>query len=242
MRKIICFIVVYAVLSSINIALGDTFTNVNTGEVVYGYVVEKNEDSQAFVKTAGQNQTKINLAEWKLQYDRRGRENKVTVLSIDDGIALQLQTEALKSSLAEAVKSGPIFILLEIDTPGGNIDYAMQMCSAITETGTCPVYAYIKGGPNGGAISAGAALTLACKKVYMASNTSIGAATVVTFSEAGKLTDFKETYGESVGEKGSSYWRATLASLAEQNGRPGIFARAMVDKDIEVIEIEQDGK
>lgn len=227
---------------AVNTAFADTFTNINTGEVLHGYIVEKNEASQAFVKTAEQGQTKINLAEWKIAYDRQGRENQVIVLSLDDAIALQLQTDAIKTSLAEAAKSGPLFILLEIDTPGGSIDYAMQMCSAITETGECPVYAYIKGGPNGGAISAGAAITLACKKVYMASNTSIGAATIVTFDEAGKIADFKDTYGENVGEKLGSYWRATLASLAEQNGRPGMLARAMVDKDIEVVEVEQDGK
>src|SRR3989339_1935868 len=116
MKRIICIAALVA-LCGLNAAFGDTFTNTKTGEVLHGYVVEKNEQSQAFVKTAAE-QVKLNLTEWNVSYDRQGRENKIVILSVDDGISLQLQTEALKTALAEAVKSGPLFILLEIDTPG----------------------------------------------------------------------------------------------------------------------------
>jgi hypothetical protein len=75
----------------------------------------------------------------------------------------------------------------------------------------------------------------------MARNTTIGAATMITFSETGP-EGMKEKYGETVGEKFSSAWRAYLASLAERNNRPGLLARAMVDKDIEVIEVSQGGR
>ncbi len=95
----------------------------------------------------------------------------------------------------------------------------------------------MKGGKYGGAISAGAAVAFACDKIYMAKNSIIGAATMITISGKGPQ-DMREAYGETVGEKFTSAWRAYMASLAEQNDRPGIIARAMVDKEIEVIEVK----
>jgi hypothetical protein len=65
---------------------------------------------------------------------------------------------------------------------------------------------------------------------------------VVSIDEKGILKGFKEIHGEEAGEKLSSYWRGFMASLAEKNNRPGLLARAMVDNEIEVIEVFSDGK
>jgi membrane-bound ClpP family serine protease len=129
---------------------------------------------------------------------------------------------------------------VEIDTPGGRIDFAHRICAAISKIDNCKVIAFIKGGQYGGAISAGAAVALACDKIYMVQNSVIGAATLVTLSkDAGKN---QKSYGSVIDEKSSSIWRAFLASLAQQNNRPGLLARAMVDKDIDVIEVNQAGR
>jgi membrane-bound serine protease (ClpP class) len=153
---------------------------------------------------------------------------------------LQIVADAVEKAITQAASQGPLFILLEIDTPGGRIDLAQEICSAITKSPT-PVYAFIKGGEHGGAISAGAAVAFACRKIYMANGTIIGAATLVTLGE-GKVKDTKETYGKDIGEKYSSAWRGYLASLAERNGRPGLLARAMVDRETEVIEVNESGE
>ncbi|MCK5173668.1 MAG: hypothetical protein KAR47_09765, partial [Planctomycetes bacterium] len=97
------------------------------------------------------------------------------------------------------------------------------------------------GGGYGGAYSAGAAVTLACDKVYMAKETAIGAAAVVTRTSSGRMAGIKEVRGETVGEKSSSVWRNYLASLAQSNDRPGILARAMASMDVEVIEVSGQG-
>jgi membrane-bound ClpP family serine protease len=52
----------------------------------------------------------------------------------------------------------------------------------------------------------------------------------------------EKSYTDVVNEKMSSVWRAYLASLAQQNNRPGLLARAMVDSSIEVIEVNQAAK
>lgn len=218
------------------VAKSDTFTNRQTKEVLHGYATSQTAEGKTTVKTAEKGQIELNLAEWDTVYDRQGRSNKVAVLKQEDEIMLQIEEEAFEKDIAKFSDEGILFILLEIDTPGGRTDLAHKMCAAITKNSNCRVIAFVKGGQYGGAISAGAALALACNKIYMAPNTTIGAATAITISEKGPAS-LKDTYGEEVGEKFSSAWRGFLASLAEQNGRPPLIARAMVDKDIEVIEV-----
>ena len=108
-------------------------------------------------------------------------ESKVIVLPVDNPIMLEIETAAFEKAIAEDANEKPALLLIEIDTPGGRIDYAKRMCSAITQSSSkCRVIAFIKGGPHGGALSAGAAVAFACNKIYMANSTVIGAATLVT--------------------------------------------------------------
>jgi membrane-bound serine protease (ClpP class) len=168
-------------------------------------------------------------------------DNKVIILPVDNPIMLEIETAAFEKAIADDSNENPALILVEIDTPGGRIDYAKRMCSAITQASSkCRVIAFIKGGQYGGALSAGAAVAFACNKIYMAKNTVIGAATLVTLSKDEK--EKQKNYGDVIDEKLSSAWRAYLASLAQQNDRPGLLARAMVDQGIEVVEVNQQGK
>jgi membrane-bound ClpP family serine protease len=112
------------------------------------------------------------------------------------------------------------------------------MCSAITKMHNCQSVAFIKGGPEGGAYSGAAAVALACNKIYMSGATVIGAATVID----GRGYDLEKTRGVNLSEKIRSAWRNYMASLAEQNHRPVAFARAMENKDIEILEVRRDGK
>jgi membrane-bound serine protease (ClpP class) len=168
-------------------------------------------------------------------------DNKVIILPVEAPIMLEIETAAFEKAIADDSNENPALILIEIDTPGGRIDYAKRMCSAITQSsGKCKVIAFIRGGQYGGALSAGAAVAFACNKIYMAKNTVIGAATLITLSKDEK--EKQKNYGDVIDEKLSSAWRAYLASLAQQNDRPGLLARAMVDQGIEVVEVNQQGK
>lgn len=215
----------------------DTFTNRESGEVLHGYIAGQAEDGEAILSTKEKGQVKLNLTQWQIVTDRLGRNNKVIILTIDDEIELEIETQALEQEVAKLSSEGPLFILFEIDTPGGRGDLTRRICGAITQIMNCPTVAFVKGGKYGGALSAGAAVALACDKIYMADNTVIGAATAIAISEAGRPESLKEAFGEEVGEKFASAWRAYFASLAEQNHRPGLLARAMVDRNTEVIEV-----
>jgi membrane-bound ClpP family serine protease len=228
----------FAVVAFASVCLSDTFVHRRTRERLHGYATRQTEDGNTVMHTREKGRTGLNLTEWDITADRLGRNNKVVVLTLDGKIMLQMGTEALVEAIAEASDRGPLFILLEIDTPGGRTDYTRQICGAITRGSNCPVVAFVKGGKYGGAISAGAAVAFACDQVFMANNTVIGAAAAITLS-GGDTKELQEMYGEELAEKISSAWRTYLASLAEQNDRPGLLACAMVDKDIEVIEVSQ---
>jgi membrane-bound ClpP family serine protease len=141
----------------------------------------------------------------------------------------------------KSADEGPLFILLEISTPGGRLDRIQRICGQIAKTKYCQVIAFITGGRHRGAISGGAAVAFACDKIFMEDNSVIGAATLVAKSATGPK-DIKQVYGENLGEKLTSSWRSHLASMAERQGRPGILAMAMADRDIEVIEVSQGNK
>jgi len=223
-------------------SFADTFINIKTGEQLHGYATGSTEDGKKVVQTLQKGPVAMNMSDWEVTADRRGRANKVIVITFDRMIGCEIETAAMQQALAAAVDAGPLFILLKLDTPGGRLDLAQRLCAAINRTGSTEVVCFISGGEYGGAISAGAALALACDKIYMAQNTVIGGATVLAFNTEGAPTSIKKAYGQEVGEKFSSIWQANLASLAEKNGRPGLLAKAMVDKDIEVIEVTDGDK
>jgi membrane-bound ClpP family serine protease len=242
------------------VCFSDTFTNRQTNEKLHGYITARlpgsgpalrrdenspksaqTEDRQTSIYTQEKGLLKLNLNEWEIARDNLGRNNKVIVLPVDDVIMYEIETDAFERAIADSSDEGPLFIMVEIDTPGGRVDLAQRMCTAITKNADCNVIAFVKGGKYGGAISAGAAVALSCNKIYMTDNTIIGAATLVTMTKAKEQLKDKK-YEDVVNEKHSSAWRAYLASLAQQNDRPGLLARAMVDSSIEVIEVNQGTK
>ncbi|MHC4395505.1 MAG: hypothetical protein ACYS1A_07595 [Planctomycetota bacterium] len=214
----------------------DTFVNRRTSETLHGYATSKNIGGKTVVQTLEKGKVQLQLAQWKVTADRSGRNDQVIIITLDKEIILDIETTALEKAFKEAADKGPVAILFEIDTPGGRIDYAMRICSAVTDTKNCEVIAFIKGGEFGGAISAGAALAFACDQIYMADNSIIGSASLVYVPKKG-APDLKEADSKLIREKMDSAWKASLASLAQQNQRPGLLARAMIDKDIEVIEV-----
>lgn len=137
----------------------------------------------------------------------------------------------VKSALAYFKKNRPDFLILKLDTPGGEVFAAQKIASALQEMDTqesIPVIAYI----DNWAISAGALIAYSCRFIYTSKDGSMGAAEPVTIGEAGKM--------ESASEKINSALRSEFANRARFFDRNPDIAEAMVDKDI--ILVERDGK
>lgn len=225
-----------SVLSST--CLADTFTNRRTKEVLHGYATSQTKGGETIVQAKEKGKLALNLSKWQITPNRLGRNNKVVILTIDESIFLEIEIQAFEKAIVKSADEGPLFILIEISTPGGQLDLVQRICGAITTANNCQVIAFIKGGKHRGAISGGAAVAFACDKIFIADDAVIGAASLVAKSGSG-AKDVKKVFGEELGEKLVSSWRAHLASMAERHGRPGILAMAMADKDIEVIEVSE---
>ncbi|MFA5293470.1 MAG: hypothetical protein WC496_10605 [Phycisphaerae bacterium] len=241
MKTVFCLSLIGLFLSA-GPAVADTFVNTQNGETYHGFLIGDSNAGLSDVNTIEKGIIEVNLSQFKVTRDRAGRNNTVALLSVPDVIMLGMETKAFEDAIKQAASKGPLFILIEIDCPGGRVDLAMRMCSAVQETTNCNTYAYIKGGTCGGAYSAAVALSLSCDKIYMSPGTVIGAATMISVNDEGKPVEIKQALGETVGEKMSSGWRNYLASLASEKNRPAVLAKAMESKDIEAIEINKNGK
>lgn len=236
------YLLILALVVCSGISMADTFTHRTSKTVYHGYATQTVNDGKTLVHTQQQGSVELNLAEFDVVPDRKGRNNTICVISVKDAIQYDLETAAFEKAVVEESNKGPLFLLIEIDSPGGKTNLAERMCSAITNTRNCRTVAFVNGGVNGGAYSAAAAVALACNEIYMAPAASIGAATQYVRSSSGKIYDMKAAFGDNVGEKFQSIWRNFLAALAQQNGRSGLVAKAMVDKDIEVLQVQRSGK
>ncbi len=128
-------------------------------------------------------------------------------------------------SLREAHRAGARAAILDIETPGGRVDAAQYIVDAIKDS-PVPVYAYI----NRRAFSAGALIALATQEIWMRPGSVIGAVTPVTGE------------GQKAPEKIVSAMRSEMRALAEDRGLDPRIAEAMVDEDVVIEGVVEQGK
>ncbi|MEM8896291.1 MAG: NfeD family protein, partial [Bacteroidota bacterium] len=127
--------------------------------------------------------------------------------------------------LEKAAEIEADYVVIEMDTYGCALNDADDIRTRLLNWEK-PVYVWI----NKDAASAGALISIACDSIYMAKGASIGAATVVTAD------------GAAAPDKYQSYMRSIMRSTAEAQGRDPKIAEAMVDEDIEVDSISNEGQ
>jgi len=142
---------------------------------------------------------------------------------IEPGIAAFIER-----SLSISDNNNDIFIL-ELDTFGGRVDSALKIVDSLMKFEKHRTIAYVKTK----AISAGALISLACGRLVMKKNTTIGDCAPITFSSDGP---------QMLGEKFQSPLRAKFRTLAKRNDYPVTLAESMVTQEIEVYQVEIDGK
>ena len=130
----------------------------------------------------------------------------------------------------------PDLVLIEIDTPGGRIDYMLSIGEELMGLDPIPTAAFVRHSEGEiplGAVSAGVYLAISCKRIYMQPGTVIGGAMPIVQGPEGTT---------AVGEKGLSVAREKFRARADQNGYSGDLIVAMVDPEHEICEIEVEGK
>lgn len=137
----------------------------------------------------------------------------------------------VKFALEHYKKLGVSFILLELNTPGGEVFASMKIADLLHQIvvqDRIPVVAFI----DNWAISAGAMLAYASRFIGITNTASMGAAEPMTAGADGKM--------ETASEKINSALRAEFINLAQYYKRNPLIAEAMVDKDM--ILVRRDGK
>lgn len=231
-----------------SITFADTFTNKRTGQVLTGYAVGKKINSRSMVKTLEKGFQRLKLSLWDVQYDENGREPIAIVIPINRKLEYSIENKAIIDAIQASLSKGVMFILLEINASGGSIGMALELGSAVSKASDyTPVYGYITTGDSLGAINAGVIPAIACDKLYMHPDAKIGGLDQTDANDPNADTDYKyfdmrKALGKNVGEKMTSVYRGYISSLANETGKPELIATAMVDPEVEVIQIDSDEK
>lgn len=120
----------------------------------------------------------------------------------------------------EAEESKAKALIFEIDTPGGEVNSAIQISNAILDT-SIPTISFI----NSEATSAGVIIAISSKTLMAAPGATIGAA---------------ETRPKE--EKYIAYWSSALRGAAEKTGRNPKLVAAMADADVVIEGVKEKGK
>jgi membrane-bound serine protease (ClpP class) len=140
-------------------------------------------------------------------------EPKAVLIPVEHGIEQGLES-FLKRAFSEAANQGATLVILDIDTPGGEVEAASNIGQLIRQS-PMRVVAYI----DNQAFSAGTYLALNADEIVMTPGSSIGAAAPVDL--AGNAADVKII----------SAWSEKMAAAAKLNNRNPDVARAMVEID-----------
>ena len=226
---------------SVSLAGADTFKNLSTGETFNGFKTHKRSGDKVLVFNAASNQyAPMNLSEYQVTTNEEGRRDSVMIVNLNQPEILlsEMVSTTVAEAILKAADSGPKAIIIQIDSPGGQGPYmktaAEAVTTAINDTG-CRVVAYLPGGQYGGAFSAAAVVALACQQIYIAPTASIGAVGPVTSAAMpdDQYTQYLDMYTPDVLSTFSMY----AVSLAAQNNRPELLARALVDKHLAIAEV-----
>ncbi|MBC7486327.1 MAG: nodulation protein NfeD [Cytophagaceae bacterium] len=138
----------------------------------------------------------------------------IWVLSIDAEIDPRMSLYVAKG-LKEAETQGATQVIIQMNTFGGALEDAEKIRNLLINT-KVPVWVFI----NKNAASAGALISIACDKIYMAQGSNIGAATVVNGD------------GEPAPDKYQAYMRSLMRSTAEVSHRDPSIAEGMVGRPL----------
>jgi membrane-bound serine protease (ClpP class) len=149
---------------------------------------------------------------------------------IEEGIAA-----IVVRSIDVAEEQNAHAIILHMDTYGGKVIAAEKIMQALSRS-TVRVYTYV----DTKAISAGALIAAATSRIYMAPQSQIGDAKLMQGSIIPGMGS--QEIDEGVKEKAYSAVRAMVRSACEKHGHPWPIFEAMMDEDISITNVIEEGK
>ncbi len=157
-------------------------------------------------------------------------KDKVYVIPIRENIMPPL-VYVVRRGVKDAMESGATALILDMKTDGGRVDVTEEIIEIVSKfKGTTVTYV------NDRAFSAGAFISTATQKIYMAPQSVIGAAAPIMMAPGGGVA---EKLPDTMEVKMTSAVRALVRVQAEKNGHNIEVVEAMIDK---TKELKMDGE
>ena len=149
------------------------------------------------------------------------RSGKVYIIPIREDIMPPL-VYVVRRGVKEAMEANADALILDMNTDGGRVDVTEEIIQIVSKfKGTTVTYV------NSRAFSAGAFISVATQKIYMAPQSVIGAAAPILMSPTGTGV---EQMPDTVEAKMTSAVRALVRTQAEKNNHNIEVIEAMIDK------------
>ena len=144
-------------------------------------------------------------------------------------IGKDVTADALRGGLEKARKANPRFIVLAIDSPGGDIGEMVGMLDLLRDASKqIEVVAYVKR-----AYSAAAVIAMSCRDIYMKPDAAIGATVPFRMTANGPA---------DVDAKFRSVIEAQMRASTAQGGHADLLIRAMSEMNLELYLASENGK
>ena len=227
-------------LALTTVAIADTFTHKQSGESFDGFRTQKSAGGRTRVYDSNQKQmVTLDLSEYTVEMNPKGRKDVAIVVAINasETMLSEVVAKEIAQSIIDASNRGAQTVIVHIDSPGGRGDYMRLITSAIEQTDNCPVVAYISSEAYGGAFSTAAVVAMACDKIYINPTATIG--TIGPMGSLGATPEDFSNYMSTYCSKALILHSIDIEAerLAESKGRPGLIARALIDKTISIVEV-----
>ncbi len=156
-------------------------------------------------------------------------KSRGAIIPIDDEIT-DVTMESLKRRVELATQDGATVIVFELDTPGGMLSSALDICDYIKGLRSLKTVAWV----NTQAYSAGSMIALACDEVVMASRSTLGDCGVILGTPVGPAP-----VPEELRAKSEAPVLTEFRESANRNGYNRLLCEAMVVQEREVWWIER---
>ena len=141
------------------------------------------------------------------------------------GMISTLSEQYLYRKLDEAQRRNADLVIIEIDSPGGEVEPTMRIAERLRDLGWAHTVAFV---PRQ-ALSGAALFSLACDEIVLAPD--------AVFGDAGPIFLDEDFLFKHAPEKIRSDLALRVRSLAEAKNRPPALAEAMVDMDLVVYQV-----
>jgi ATP-dependent protease ClpP protease subunit len=228
-RTVVVFTAAATVLFTTMPSIADTLQKTD-GSVLEGKVVGQTADVVTFESSQGGITLRQRIARSKvrsIQVEAREGVGYCTIPLCGD-IGTEVKAADLKKALGEARRNGAEYVILVIDSPGGSVAEHIELLKVLAQTNDLKLVAYVKR-----ALSAAAVLAMACPKIYMSPEASIGAAVAYKIGPDGTPQDIEEKFRSAI--------RAVERVAATMGGRSDLWIRGMSEIDLELAVVQEEG-